>query len=135
MSIVGRFFDLKPTDRIFVLKTFFYSYYIRLITWFLPFSRVQRLAEGIGKHQVRTPKMKAKEIVWAINVTDPYVLKSTCLTKAITAQMLLNQQDITSKLRIGVIKDENFEAHAWLEVDGQIIMGHSEREYVSLVDF
>jgi len=134
MTLIGNFFYLKPSDKIYVIKTFFYSYYIRLIIWGLPFSRVKKIADEMGKKKVIKPQINIEKILWAINVTDPFVVKSTCLTKAITAQMLLSKHNYASKLRIGVIKDEKFEAHAWLEVDGHVVVGNLEKEFVSLVD-
>ena len=95
----------------------------------------QKKAERIGKKNISKHKLSVKQIIWAVDVTDPYIIKSTCLTKAITAQILLNQQKYTSKLMIGVIKEhKNLEAHAWLEVDDDIVVGHSEREYIKILD-
>jgi hypothetical protein len=135
MTLFRSFFDLKPVDRNLLLKTFFYSYYVRLIIWALSFSRVQKIAERMGKKDSSKSKINIKQIIWAVDAIDPYIVKSTCLTRAITAQILLGQQNFTSKLNIGVIKDnENFEAHAWLEVDDDVILGYSERKYIKILD-
>ncbi len=135
MTIFRSFFDLKPVDRNLLLKTFFYSYYVRFIIWALSFSRAQKIAERMGKRDSSKSEINIKQIIWAVDVIDPYLIKSTCLTRAITAQILLSQQNFTSKLNIGVIKDnENFEAHAWLEIDDNVILGHSERKYIKIID-
>jgi hypothetical protein len=43
----------------------------------------------------------------------------TCLAKSLTLWWLLERQGIESHLRIGTRKkNENFEAHAWVERDG-----------------
>ena len=41
-----------------------------------------------------------------------------------------------SQIKIGVGKDINgeFEAHAWLEYAGKVVVGESEKEYVPLTD-
>ena len=48
-----------------------------------------------------------------------------CLARALTAQVLLEQQGCWPVLHIGVAKSEKGElqAHAWLEIDGQVVIG------------
>jgi hypothetical protein len=55
---------------------------------------------------------------------------STCLTRAITAQYFLRRAGIESRLCIGVMRDDQkaFQAHAWLERDGRVILGGSHEE-------
>ncbi len=55
---------------------------------------------------------------------------STCLTRALAAQLLLRRGGIDSRLCIGVKRDEQrkFEAHAWLERNGEVILGGSDDE-------
>ena len=55
---------------------------------------------------------------------------STCLTRAITGQYFLRKAGIESRLCIGVMRDQQkaFQAHAWLERDGRVILGGSTEE-------
>ena len=47
-----------------------------------------------------------------------------CLQESITVWRLLRLQGISSDLRIGVRRSEGrFEAHAWVESDGEILVG------------
>lgn len=134
MTVIQNFFDLDRLDKFLILKTFFYSYLVRLLVWGLPFSYVLKISASMGKIEVIIIPANIQKIIWAINCTDNLVLKSTCLTKAITAQILLSQHNYLSIVKIGVLKNTNFEAHAWVEVDGQIILGKSEKQFVSIVD-
>ncbi|MDI9438185.1 MAG: lasso peptide biosynthesis B2 protein [Euryarchaeota archaeon] len=45
------------------------------------------------------------KIIWAVQATSPYIVRSTCLTNAFTAQVPLSLNDSSSTLRIGVKKD------------------------------
>ena len=65
-----------------------------------------------------------------------YIPQATCLTKALTAQKLLKKYGYHSQIKIGVGKDikGEFEAHAWLEYAGKVVLGESEKEYVPLID-
>jgi hypothetical protein len=65
-----------------------------------------------------------RDIVWAIDALSPYV-GATCLPRALAAQTLLLQAGYETTLRIGVAKTAGgkLEGHAWLERDGEIIIG------------
>ncbi|MCE7698044.1 MAG: lasso peptide biosynthesis B2 protein [Methanobacterium paludis] len=69
-----------------------------------------------------------------MNVAGEYVPRSTCLSKAMAAQILLSRHNYPSKLKIGVIKENEFEAHAWVEVDNEVVVGESKRDYVPILD-
>lgn len=134
MTVFGSFMALKPEDKKLVLKTFFLNYYVRIITWIYPFQKVRKIANDRGKHHKKN-QIELSRLIWAVNVTSHYVLRSTCLTKALTAQILAEQFGYNPTLRIGVMKDEEeFEAHAWLEYEGEVVLGDSEKEYVPLVN-
>lgn len=51
--------------------------------------------------------------------------RSTCLVKALAAHKMLEKRGIKSKVHLGVKKSGNngLEAHAWLSVDGSVIIG------------
>lgn len=133
MTVFGSFISLETEDQWLVLKTFLLNYYIRLILWILPFKRVQKIAQNMGK---KTNKISAdvSHLMWAVNISSHYVFRSTCLTRALTGQILLDQHGYESKLRIGVLNDGKFEAHAWLEHDKEVVLGKSEREFMLLAD-
>ena len=133
MNVISSFFSLESVDKSLIFKTFFLSYYVRLITWMLPFQRVRSITRDMGKSAGKEQK-DAQRLIWAVQVTSPYIYHSTCLTRALTAQILLDRHHYPSTLRIGVVKEEEFEAHAWLEMDNKVILGHSEQKYVPIVD-
>lgn len=68
-------------------------------------------------------------IVWAVVVASRYVPRSTCLTQALTAQVLLARRGVPASLHIGVAKEgaeARFGAHAWVESEGKVLIGGSE---------
>jgi hypothetical protein len=133
MTVFGNFMALKSADKRLILKTFFLNYYMRLILWTFPFQKVHKIACKMGiKH--KKDHIEISRLMWAVNATSHYVFKSTCLTKAITSQILLDQYGYVSILRIGVINESEFEAHAWVECEGDVVMGKSEKEYMLLMD-
>jgi hypothetical protein len=76
------------------------------------------------------------KLIWAVQTISNYIPQATCLTKALTAQKLLKKYGYSSQIKIGVGKNINgeFEAHAWVEYDGKVVVGESEKEYVPLID-
>lgn len=50
-----------------------------------------------------------------------------CLERALTAAILLRVRGIPCRLVVGVKAGEAFGAHAWLEVQGDPVVGRSER--------
>tara|TARA_R110002124_G_scaffold85967_8_gene222601 strand:- start:82 stop:531 length:450 start_codon:yes stop_codon:yes gene_type:complete len=70
-------------------------------------------------------KKRVDEIVWSINVMANLLpISLLCLPRALAAKYLLRGQS-NMKLEIGVELNprEQFEAHAWIEQDGEIIIG------------
>jgi hypothetical protein len=53
---------------------------------------------------------------------------STCLTEAVVAQVMLARRGHPATLRIGVARSEEgrFEAHAWVESGGRVMIGGHE---------
>jgi hypothetical protein len=58
-----------------------------------------------------------------VNSADRHgLIHATCLAKSLTLWWLLERQGIDAHLRIGIRKDgEKFEAHAWVERDGDAL--------------
>ena len=80
------------------------------------------------------------EIIWAVNTTGQKLFKDdTCLVMAIAGQAILNHHGIPAKLQLGCLlgEDKSIFAHAWVESEGKIIIGGTEREiskYTLLTD-
>jgi hypothetical protein len=60
-----------------------------------------------------------------VQAAGRFVPAATCLAQALAAQVLLGRDGYESTLRIGVARGErrNFQAHAWLECQGMVVVG------------
>jgi Transglutaminase-like superfamily len=135
MRIIRSFMGLNSSEKIIITKALFLLWTIRLMLWIFPFPIVQRILKKftvIPEDKLHTiPLIK---LTWAVDVMSKYTINATCLTRALSAQILLARYNYLSTVKIGVFKDKGeFEAHAWLEKDKQIILGESEREYVPIL--
>lgn len=99
----------------------------------MPFTRIQRSIKPVSPVKSNIPISK---LSWSVNVASQYVPKATCLTRALTGHTLLSKHGYPSRIKIGVGKsvEGEFEAHAWLEYEGEVVVGESEKEYVLLFD-
>jgi hypothetical protein len=66
-----------------------------------------------------------KRLAWAVQAAARRIPGASCLTQALALQYVLGRAGETTKLHIGVAKDSarGFEAHAWLEHRGAILVG------------
>jgi hypothetical protein len=132
------FFSLPATDQQIILKAFFLLSIIRLGMWLLPFRNLKLTLERLFPFPVITTKqsfspekeISAKKFSWAVRTVSRYVPSATCLAQALTLQALLSREGIRSDLAIGVARgdESGIAAHAWLEIDGMVIIGGEERD-------
>jgi len=132
---VYRFFKLSNNKKSLFIKSLTLMLFIRISLTMLPFSKIKKISKIFSRmNNNKKNNLSIEDIIWSIHIVSNYVPRATCLTQAITAQILLYRHDHFSKLKIGVIKKDNFEAHAWLEINNKIILGESEEKYVPLLD-
>jgi hypothetical protein len=74
----------------------------------------------------RTDAISSDRIAWAANAVDTRLPRSTCLTRAMAASLLLNLHGHPATLRLGVAREDGeLSAHAWLESNGRIVIGEA----------
>lgn len=121
---------------------------IRLGLWLLPFPRLRQLLYRLGQPQPAqptTPMAELARLAWATSKMGRFILADKpCLTQALAVQLLFARRGQPAELRIGVRKQANgrstpstpspLEAHAWVEIDGQVVIGgaDSPREFTVL---
>ncbi len=135
MGIIHNFLKLTFEDKCVVIKSFLLLWIIRIMLWIFPFPVIQRVVSRFTVVSSESHIIPLKKLTWAVDVMSRYVPKATCLTRALTAQILLAGQNYNSNLRIGVSKNNGeFEAHAWLESGDKIVLGESETEYIPILN-
>jgi transglutaminase superfamily protein len=92
-------------------------------------SRFRRLAQFLVRGS-------DERIVWAIEATGRRLGRlSTCLIRALVAELVLDSNGGLVSLTIGVRRTSagTFEAHAWLAREDHVLIGARTDEYVPLV--
>ena len=138
MPSLARFIALSPAERHLIVAAAGLLAAIRVGLWLLPFRSVHGAIRTLGhRSRVRNERgtLPVERIVWAVGAADQLVPWTTCLVRALAAQALLARRGHASQLRLGVAggSGRTFEAHAWLERDGRVLIGGPvEPRYVPL---
>jgi transglutaminase superfamily protein len=122
----AKFARLRPADRWLFLRIFTALVRVRLALWFRPFDRVREYAGRLGEKRVpdMSDRLSAHDLTSLVTVAACYIPRATCLTQALVADALLRRYGYAPELKIGVGRDDNrFQAHAWVEIDGKVVIG------------
>lgn len=126
-----KFLRLRRVDQWLLLRAFVIVFVVRAALRVVGFRTVRSWLNKLESRPYAgnsSPDMsQVTRIIWAVNVTSDFLFSQRpCLTKALVAQMLLAREAYPTKLCIGVRRtpDRQLHAHAWLERDGQVVIGH-----------
>ncbi len=123
---------LPSSDLLLLAEAFLTVSAVRAALWMFPFryvhSRLSRITSSLLLRRIRIHS-GAVRVAWSVHLASRVVPRATCLTQAIAAQILLALAGEPSALRIGVARGGRgaFEAHAWIEHEGRVIIGGSVR--------
>jgi hypothetical protein len=133
MHRLKSFFKLSADRKILFIQSLVLIIFIRFSLSLLPFPKVKSILNKFSVVNNDIKKTKTLEdIVWSVGAASNYVPRATCLTKAIAAQIQLSRYNYRSSLKVGVNKSEEFEAHAWIEIEDKVVLGESETDYIPI---
>ena len=126
MGRLVRWLKMPWPDRLLLVRAVFWVVLARISLLLAPLRMLRCFAhppvssrqcqEGVRLH------------VWAIRAAARRVPAATCLTQALALKWMLARSGYESAITIGVNRDPGggFTAHAWVERDGEIILGAQE---------
>jgi hypothetical protein len=114
---------MSCADLILALLTIALTACVRTALWTVHFRTLKRTVDACHPFSLFTGRYTDIQIGRSVRLASRYVPHATCLTQALTAQMLLNWAGIEAKTLIGVRRNEKFEAHAWVECGGRVLVG------------
>jgi hypothetical protein len=131
VQYIRKFLCLPAVQRHLVLQAALLLVAIRLGLGLLPFRTLQRLLARLGQGSTASAQAGAAavgSIVWAVVGVSHYVPGATCLTQALAARVLLARYGQQTQLRLGVTRSAagQFQAHAWVEWQGRVVIGGSD---------
>lgn len=131
MGQLNKFRRLPAADQCFLVKAILLVWMVRVGLWLLPFQAVRRLLSRLAQRSASSlagNDVPVSRVVWAVTIASQYVPAATCLTQALATKMLLDRYGYRATVRLGVARSEDgqFQAHAWVENNGAIVIGGSE---------
>jgi hypothetical protein len=142
MRRLRRFLRLPPAEQQLLISAVLLLWTVKLGLVLLPFHTLRRLLSKLARVApgLRTTRRSSvKKVVWAVEAAGGLVpWASTCLTQALTAQVLLLRRGYPALVHIGAVKGEGggLQAHAWVENEGDVVIGgHELEQYTPLVVF
>lgn len=129
MSKLRKFLALSWSGKGLYLNTAFWLLAVKAGLYLLPFERLRgwlaRFDEPAGQ-SAEMEEMRA--IIEAIErvAQTLALLRINCLPQALVGHRLLGRKGFDVQLKIGVVKNpgDRLVAHAWLEYQGQVILGN-----------
>src|SRR4051812_653050 len=98
---------------------------VRIALWVLPSRRLARFITVRRDLPALLPSPERLE--WTVRVASRVVPYATCLTQALALQRVLARHGYRSVVQVGVCNiGGQFLAHAWVEHQGQTLLGTSE---------
>jgi hypothetical protein len=105
--------------------------WVRLALWRWPYAHVRaRLARRTAARRATVEAPAAlpaapTTLAWAVRATARRVPQASCLTQALALESWLAEHGVDTDVRIGVARraDGSFEAHAWVEHEGRVLIG------------
>ena len=80
------------------------------------------------------PRFSREDILWSIRAAAALAWNPTCAVRGLVAERLLRQNGYPAQFKIGVLRRDEFQAHAWVEDQGTVLIGESELAFQPLPD-
>ena len=127
MKALHRFWALSGSDKMFLAGCVTTVAMVRLCLTLFSFNRMRAWLPAMRAEEVPAPT-ELKRVAWGIRNAARLVPGASCLTQALSGQIVLARRGKTSQVRIGVARDEQgrFIAHAWLVSEGRVVLGGAE---------
>jgi hypothetical protein len=134
MERVHKFFQLPPNERLILAQAWGFLIFVELALRVLPIKDLLKLSKKtfLKRRDDVTLALvpSAMRLSWLVEVAGRCTpVRATCLNKALVLSWLLARRGTQAEVRIGVARHEGrLKAHAWLDHNGQVILGHQELE-------
>jgi len=137
MESLRKFSRLSRLERGMLLRALFVVGLIRLSLVLFPFRVVQRFTANAPGSRAQVPRTARTDyqqrVVRAVRAVARRMLGDRpCLSQALAVQWFLGRAGWETELHIGVVKqtDQGLAAHAWLEGEGEVLIGGRSSRYL-----
>ena len=134
MNLLVKWWRLTAADQQLVVKMAIVLGMIRVGLKIFSFNKLKNILESTSRSSPDLQPVDGEyqqKVVWAATSVGRRVLSDQpCLAQALAVQLFFKRKNIPAKLYIGVAKenDGQLTAHAWVESDGQVVIGGSQQD-------
>jgi hypothetical protein len=137
ISALRSFWSLDRRERALLISAGLLQVIFGLALRLVQFERVRRFSLWAGRFMRRSYRVRldADSVSTPVRRAGRYCLFGTCLTRALTAHVLLSRTGHSPTLRVGIrrISPGRWAAHAWVECGGMIVVGGSREQLGSYI--
>lgn len=132
MSALTRFLCMSRPERLLILRVAALQCAIRLALRLIPFRRVIAAVNRQSNSRIRgraRTRFTPEQLARAVSMTSGRLFRDApCLTQAFAVKVLYCRRGLPASVRIGVrrLPESGFEAHAWVESGGCVVIGFLE---------
>jgi hypothetical protein len=124
MRLLVKLRSLERGERRLLLRVVLVVAFVRAALWLAPFVRLREYLARRARLRPVGQELDTARLVWAVRAAAARIPRATCLTQALAAKYLLERSGRSVQLHLGVTKqDGRFMAHAWLECEGETVLG------------
>ena len=123
-------------------QSLYWLWYFRIRLHHMPFNSLIQQANNKSSQYLinsKSTKLMANRIAWLAKRASHFVPGATCLVQALAGKVVFGLHGYEPTIVIGVKKDgpNDILSHAWLEYDGQTIIGNLEDidHYLQVIKF
>ncbi len=124
---IGRVITSDPRERKMLALTFTWLVFFRLRNLFLPYRLTRKwMAQEVatGPSTGTADESVVVDVTRSVRRCSRFVPGATCLVQALATRAVLRHYGQDSSIRLGVAKSaRSIAAHAWVEIDGRIVLG------------
>lgn len=137
MSVILSFIKLPYRDKVLALESLYWVFMVRIMVWMFSFpvveSKVQKKVRRYDLDNKDSVSMAKLRIM--ITQAARFVPRATCLIHALAGYILFSKYGYNISIKIGVLAENGeFEAHAWLEQDEEVVLGESQKNYKTILN-
>ena len=123
-------------ERALLVESYLVVVLVRLSLTVVPYALLRRLRRPVLRiaRILAARSLDDHRVVAAVRTAARHVAGATCLTQAIALHLMLARRRIETHLVVGVTRrDGRFEAHAWVDRDGDVLIGGDVTRFNPLV--
>jgi hypothetical protein len=136
------FFRLESNEKLVFFQSLYWLWYFRVRLHHRPFNSLIQQANNKSNQYLINSKpayLTVNRIAWFTNRASHFVPDATCLVQALAGKVVFSIYGYEPTIVIGVKKGDSNDilSHAWLECDGEIVIGNLEDidQYLQITKF